>query len=145
MHARRRDLKKPLHVCFSRSATVQDAVLMDVGQELALSFGVGRVHKGLLLVDIDTIHGSCLRRGRLILAPDAGEGGLDLLLEAGDQFAVGGDQRLLGFDLGDDGLLGGKGREGKPQTFQYFDRSDVLNSCSISEVRQAFLKIRTGR
>ena len=26
-------------------------------------------------------------------APDAGEGGLDLLLEAGDQLAVGGDQR----------------------------------------------------
>jgi hypothetical protein len=25
---------------------------------------------------------------------------LDLFLEAGDQFAVGGDQRLLGFDLG---------------------------------------------
>ena len=50
------------------------------------------------------------RRGRF--APDAGEGGLDLLLEAGDQFAVGGDQRLLGFDLGDDGLLGGEGWEG---------------------------------
>jgi hypothetical protein len=30
--------------------------LMDVGQDLALSFGVGRVHKGLLMVDIDTIH-----------------------------------------------------------------------------------------
>ena len=44
--------------------------------------------------------------------PDAGEGGLDLLLEAGDQFAVGGDQRLLGFDLGDDGLLRGEGWEG---------------------------------
>ena len=50
--------------------------------------------------------------GRLVLAPDAGEGGLDLLLEAGDQFAVGGDQRLLGFDLGDDGLLRGEGWEG---------------------------------
>ena len=37
--------------------------------------------------------------------PHAGEGGLDLLLEAGDQFAVGGDEELLGFDLGDDGLL----------------------------------------
>jgi hypothetical protein len=34
---------------------------MDVGQELALSFGVGRVHKGLLLVDIDTIHVCCYR------------------------------------------------------------------------------------
>ncbi|OGS90063.1 MAG: hypothetical protein A2061_09760 [Gallionellales bacterium GWA2_59_43] len=42
-------------------------------------------------------------------APDAGEGGLDFLLDAGDQLAVGGDQRLLGFDLGDDGLLGGEG------------------------------------
>ena len=40
--------------------------------------------------------------------PDAGDGGLDFLLEAGDQFAVGGDQRLLGFYLGDDGLLGGE-------------------------------------
>ena len=47
-----------------------------------------------------------------LLAPDAGEGGLDLLLEAGDQFAVGGNQRLLGFDLGDDGLLRGEGWEG---------------------------------
>ena len=55
MHARRRDLEKPLHVCFSRSATVHDAVLMDVGQELALSFGVGRVHKVLLLIDRNVI------------------------------------------------------------------------------------------
>ena len=30
---------------------------------------------------------------------------MDLLLEAGDQFAVGGHQRLLGFDFGDDSLL----------------------------------------
>ena len=37
---------------------------------------------------------------------------MDLFLEAGDQFAVGGDQRLLGFDLGDDGLLRGEGRRG---------------------------------
>ncbi|MBU6403740.1 MAG: hypothetical protein KGQ84_03395 [Proteobacteria bacterium] len=43
------------------------------------------------------------------MAPDAGEGGLDFLLEAGDEFAVGGDQCLLGLDLGDDGLLGGEG------------------------------------
>lgn len=34
---------------------------------------------------------------------DAGEGGLDLLLEARDQ-------RLLGFDLRDDSLLGGEGQ-----------------------------------
>ncbi len=47
-----------------------------------------------------------------IVAPDAGEGGLDFLLEAGDQFPVGGDEGLLGFDLGDDLLLGGEGWEG---------------------------------
>ena len=46
-----------------------------------------------------------------IIAPDAGEGSLDLLLEAGDQFAVGGDQRLLGFDLRHNGLLRSKGWE----------------------------------
>jgi len=112
MHTRRRDLKKSLHVCFSRSAAIHDAVLMDVRQELALPFGVSWVYKGLLMVDIDTIHVSSLRRSRLILAPDAGEGGLDLLLEALDQFAVGSDQCLLGCDLGDDGLLSGEGREG---------------------------------
>ncbi|MBK7012052.1 MAG: hypothetical protein IPH43_04795 [Xanthomonadales bacterium] len=44
--------------------------------------------------------------GCLVLTPDAARG-LDLLLEAGDQLAIGGDQRLLGFDLGDDGLLRG--------------------------------------
>lgn len=40
-----------------------------------------------------------------LLSPHPGQGCLDFLLEAGDQFAVGVDQRLLGFDLGDDGLL----------------------------------------
>ena len=50
-------------------------------------------------------------------APDAGEGGLDLVLEAGDQFAVGGDQRLLGFDLGDDGLLRYEGWKGELALF----------------------------
>ena len=35
-------------------------------------------------------------------SPHTGEGGLDLLLEAGNQFPIGGDERLLGFDLGDD-------------------------------------------
>ena len=86
---------------------------MDVGQELALSFGVSRVHKGLWLVDIDTIHVSSLPRGRLVFSPHPCEGGLDLLLEAGDQFAVGGNEPLLAFDLGDDGLLRSEGWEGE--------------------------------
>lgn len=55
---------------------------------------------------------SRLRHSRLAFAPHAGERRLDLLLEAGDQFAVGADQRLLGFDLGHDGLLCAEGREG---------------------------------
>ena len=56
-------------------------------------------------------HDSCLPGGRIFLAPDAGESGLDLLLKASDQFEVGGDQHLLSFDLGDDGLLHGERRE----------------------------------
>ena len=44
--------------------------------------------------------------GFVFFTPDAGEGGLDFFLEAGDQLTVGSDKRLLGFDLGDDGLLG---------------------------------------
>ena len=53
------------------------------------------------------------RMGKLDLAisPGVGDGGLDFFLEAGDEFAVGGDEGLLGFDLGDDGLLGGEGRK----------------------------------
>jgi hypothetical protein len=53
-------------------------------------------------------HGSILCVRRFVFAPDAGKGGLYLLLEAGDQLAVGRDKRLLGLDLGDDGLLRGE-------------------------------------
>ncbi len=55
-------------------------------------------------------HDSVSHRRGFFFVPNAGEGGLDFLLEAGDQFAVGDHQRLLGFDLGHDGLLRGKGR-----------------------------------
>lgn len=58
-------------------------------------------------------HGSNLRGGGRSFTPDAGKGGLDLLLEAGDQFAVGSYERLLGFDFGDDGLLLGEGWSSK--------------------------------
>ncbi len=44
-----------------------------------------------------------------LFPPHAGEGGLDFFLEARNQFPVGGDEGLLGFDLGDDLLLGGEG------------------------------------
>ena len=40
-------------------------------------------------------------------APDAGDGDLDLLLEAGDQLAVGGHQCCFGFDLRHGRALGG--------------------------------------
>jgi hypothetical protein len=59
-----------------------------------------------------SLHRSPLRQGRLALPPHPRKGGLDLLLEAGDQFSVGGDQGLLSFDLGDDGLLRGEVWEG---------------------------------
>ena len=36
---------------------------------------------------------------------------MDFLLKAGYQLAIGCDKGLFGFDLGDYGLLGGKGRE----------------------------------
>jgi|GEM_PF-5885595 len=61
--------------------------------------------------------------------PHAGQRGPDFLLEAGDQFAVGVDQRLLGFDFGDDGLLGGEGWEGD---FEF--PKATLNKSSISMV-----------
>ena len=48
---------------------------------------------------------SCLHCIGLSVSPDAGKGVLDLLLEAVNQLAVGVDQRLLGFDLGDDCFL----------------------------------------
>jgi len=38
-----------------------------------------------------------------LFAPNTREGGLNLFLEAGNQFAIGGDQRLLEYD----GLLRG--------------------------------------
>ena len=46
-------------------------------------------------------------------APDAGESGLNFFFEAGDQFAVGGDQRLLSFNLGYDSSLRSEGWEGE--------------------------------
>jgi hypothetical protein len=60
-------------------------------------------------VGLPRLHG---RHRRNCLAQNTGRRGLNLGLEAGDQLAVGGDQRLLAFDLADDGLLGGEGREG---------------------------------
>ena len=70
--------------------------------ELGLKFEIGNC----TMMKCD----SRLRRGRLVLAPDTGEGGLNFLLEAGNQLPVGGDQRLLGFYLSDDGLLRGESR-----------------------------------
>ena len=47
-----------------------------------------------------------------VLPPNPPDNRLNLLLEAVDQFAVGLDQSLLGFDFGDDGLLGFERGEG---------------------------------
>ena len=112
MHARGGDVEKPLHVRLRWRAAVHETVLKDVGKELALPL---RRRPRFHFVFLHSF-------GSLLFAPDAGEGGLDLLLEAGDQFAVGGDQRLLGFDLGDDGLLRGEGWEGNCDSFQNLER-----------------------
>lgn len=48
----------------------------------------------------------------MLFSPDAGEGGLDFGFEAGDEFAVGVNEGLFGFDFGDDGLLFGEWWEG---------------------------------
>ena len=55
------------------------------------------------------------------LGPDAGDGGLDFLFEALDQFAIGGDEGLLGFHLGDDVLLNFERRKRK---FCFIEVSD---------------------
>ena len=56
----------------------------------------------------------------LVLTPHPRQRGLDLVLEAGDQIPVSGDEDLLGFDLGDDLLLGGEGWEGDRQLVERF-------------------------
>jgi hypothetical protein len=43
---------------------------------------------------------------------------LDFGFEAGDEFAVGVDERLFGFDFGDDGLLFGEWWEGDLYSFK---------------------------
>jgi hypothetical protein len=54
----------------------------------------------------------------LLFPPHKSESRLNLFLEAGNQLAVGGDEGLLGFYLGDDLLLGGEGWEGNFDLFQ---------------------------
>jgi hypothetical protein len=48
-----------------------------------------------------------------IFAPNSGQGGLNFLLKAGNQFVVSGDQNLFGFDLSDD--LNSLSRESRRQ------------------------------
>ena len=57
---------------------------------------------------------------------------MDLLLEAGNQFPVGGDEGLFGFDLGDDLLLGSDGREGDFY-FLLDTRLDPVDRCATLE------------
>jgi len=40
-----------------------------------------------------------------LAAPHPVDSGFDLGLHAADEFAIGGDQGLFGFDLGDDGAI----------------------------------------
>ena len=63
-----------------------------------------------------------------LISLDAGKGGPDLLLKTGDQFAVGGYQRLFGFDLDDHGLLRGEGWDRDFDGLENLD-VDVLLGC----------------
>ncbi|MBK7491597.1 MAG: hypothetical protein IPI17_06000 [Nitrosomonas sp.] len=56
-------------------------------------------------------------------SPDAVDDGFDFILENADQFLVGIDQALFGFDLGDDSALGVDVRQ------RYFESSkEALNN-----------------
>ncbi len=61
----------------------------------------------------------------LIPSPYSSNSGLYLFLEAGDPFAVGGDQRLLCFNLGDNGFLGGDGREGDTESLFHLGEENL--------------------
>ncbi len=95
-------------------------------------------------------HGSVSRRRGFFFIPNAGEGGLDFFLEAGDQFAVGGHQRLLGFDLHNDLLLCGEGRERDFKFFQPHNRqcfisrpeNNVIDASGENRVEVMFKKVR---
>src|SRR4030067_168639 len=78
-------------------------------------------------------------------APHTGESGLNLFLKAGNQFAVGGDQRLLGFDLGDDGALRGDGREGDFDLHQSIPVELRLTATSHERVGLAPIQITLGK
>lgn len=75
--------------------------------------------------------------------PDAGDGGLDFLLEAGDQFAVGGDQRQ--YVAGEEGevvlAVGLVGLGGVPQELDVFLRLWALEGAQ--EVIARFAKNST--
>ena len=102
---------------------------MDVGEELPLALrGQWRFHF--------ILHHSCLT---LFFPPDAGKGGLDLVLEAGDQFAVGGHQRLLGFDFRHDGLLGGEGWEGDSNVLRDLSYELAVEGRAVSSLRELWL------
>lgn len=105
MHAWGSDVEKPLHVRFRRRTTIHEPIVMDVGEKLPLTCGGSGRHRGVQCVAGDIFHRLILQTELSVFPPNAGEGGLDFLLEAGDEFAVGGDQPLLGFDLRHDRLL----------------------------------------
>ena len=64
-------------------------------------------------------HSSCLHRIRLGVAPDLIDGLADFLLETHNQFPVGVDDGLFGFEFGDDGSLDFKRWNRGPQFLQF--------------------------
>ena len=70
---------------------------------------------------------------RLVFPPAAGESSLDLLLEAGDQLAVGSDQRLLGLDF-----------EWKNKSVPFFFRTPRMNDSGKAAQRPYRSRVRSG-
>ena len=75
-----------------------------------------------------------------LFPPDAGEGGFNFLLEAGDKFAVGRHQRLLGFDLRHNRLLRGERWEGDWIGGEVFCVDVRLADCATCELLDALLE-----
>ena len=76
-----------------------------------------------------------LDRGQICFTPDPVDGGFDLGLKTRDQLPVGIDQRLLGFDFGDDGALGFEVGNGDSKFAKYTKRNRLLRNSGRSLFR----------
>ena len=76
------------------------------------------------------------------MAPHPADCVLNLLFEAGDKLAIGVDESLLGFYLGDDGLLGLERRKRDTES-QYLSFGDCLPSSTDLHSHNVLLEVIT--